>query len=136
MFKTNIMSFNTPLTCGSIPAREKSNKSNKVFHGLSNQQMGNKLQREVSNPRPLTILSFDTMLNNQLSEKLKLVGFRFDMNIMSFNTLFHMRAHTRMWRVKQTKQSPQWTFNSTNGVQITKRSRTQGLLVDQTLIPC
>ena len=64
VFKTNIMSFNTPLTCGSIPTREKSNKANKVFYGLSNQQMRNKLQREVSNPRPLTIPSFDTVLNN------------------------------------------------------------------------
>ena len=94
MFKTNIMPFNTPLMCGSIPSREKSNKSNKVFHGLSNQQMGNKLQREVSNPRPLTIPSSDTMLNNQLSKKLKFVGFGFNMNILSFNTLLHVRLHT------------------------------------------
>ena len=94
MFKTNIMPFNTPLTCGSIPAREKSNISNKVFHGLSNQQMGNKLQREVSNPRPLVIPSYDTMLNNQLSDKLKFVGFGFDMYIMPFNTLIHVRLQT------------------------------------------
>ena len=52
----------------------ESNKPNKVFHGLSNQQMGNKLQKEVPDPRPPA--KPDTMINDQLFSKLKLVGFR------------------------------------------------------------
>ena len=44
--------------------------------------MGIKLQGEDSNAGPPAKPSFDTMLNDQLSQKLKLVGFGFNMNIM------------------------------------------------------
>ena len=41
-----------------------------------------KLQIGDSNPRPPAKPSSDTMVNNQLFEKLKLIGFGFNMNIM------------------------------------------------------
>ena len=41
-----------------------------------------KLQGEDSNSGPSAKPSSDTMLNDQLSQKLKLVGFGFNMNIM------------------------------------------------------
>ena len=56
-----------------------------VLHGLSNKQMGIKLQGEGSNPGPPTKPSSDTMLNDQFSKKLELVGFVFNMNIMLLN---------------------------------------------------
>ena len=83
----NIMSLTLSLMCNPIPARGESNKPNRVIHGLSNQQMGNKLQRGGSNLGPLAKIGSDTMLNDQLSYKLKLVGFWFNMNIMSSNKL-------------------------------------------------
>ena len=70
----NTMPLTPSLTCSPIPARGESNKSNKVLHGLSNQQMGNKLQRGGSNPEPPAKLGSDTMLNDQLSYKLELLG--------------------------------------------------------------
>ena len=78
----NIMPLILSLTCNPILARGESNKPNRVFHGLSNQQMGNKLQRSGLNPRPHAKPNSDTMLNDQLSEKFKFVGFEFNMNIM------------------------------------------------------
>ena len=70
----NVIPLTPSLTCSLIPARGESNKSNKVFYGLSNQQMGNKLQRVGSNPKPSAKLGSDTMLNDQLSYKLELLG--------------------------------------------------------------
>ena len=43
------------------------NKQNRVLHGLSNQQMGNKLHRGGLNLGPLAKLGSDTMLNDQFS---------------------------------------------------------------------
>ena len=48
--------------------------------------MKNKLQKGGSNPGPFSKPSSNTMLNDQLSYKFKLVGFRFNVNIMSFNS--------------------------------------------------
>ena len=81
------MSLTPSLTSSPIPTRGESNKPNIVLHGISNQQMGNKLQRGGSNPRPLAKPGSDAMLNDQLSYKLKLVGFGFNMNIMPLTTM-------------------------------------------------
>ena len=62
----NIMPLTSSLTCSPIPAGEESNKPNRVRNELSNQQMGNKLQRGDSNPGPFAKPSFDNMLNDQL----------------------------------------------------------------------
>ena len=70
------------IMCNPIPARGESNKSNKVLHGLSNQKIGNKLQRCGLNLRPLAKLGSAIMLNDQPSYKFKLVGFEFNVNIM------------------------------------------------------
>ena len=70
------------IMCNLIPACGESNKPNRVLHGLSNQQIGNKLQRCGSNLEPLTKLDFAIMLNDQPSYKFKLVGFEFYVNIM------------------------------------------------------
>ena len=70
--------------CNAILARGELNKPNRVLHELSNQQMGNKLQRDGSNLGPHAKLGSDTMLNYQLSQKLKLVGFGFNINIEEF----------------------------------------------------
>ena len=48
--------------------------------------MGNKLQKGGSNPGPFVKPNSNTMLNYQLSYKFKLIGFRFNVNIMSFNS--------------------------------------------------
>ena len=62
-----LVMLNTDSTLFILFARGESNKPNGVLHGLSNQQMGNKLQKCGSNPRPLTKPGFDTTLNGQLS---------------------------------------------------------------------
>ena len=69
------MPLTPSLTCSPIPARGELNKPNKVLHGLSNQKMGNELQRGDLNPGPPAKPGSDTMLNDQLSQKLKLVRF-------------------------------------------------------------
>ena len=81
----DIIPLTLSLTCNSIPSRGELNKSNRVLHGLSNQQMGNKLQRGDSNPGPHAKLGSNTILNDKLSQKLKLIRFGFNMNIMPFN---------------------------------------------------
>ena len=78
----DIIPLTPSLTCNSIPSCGELNKSSRVLHGLSNQQMGNKLQRGYLNPGPPTKLGSDTILNDKLSQKLKLVRFGFNMNIM------------------------------------------------------
>ena len=85
-FNMNIIPLTLSLTCNPIPACGESNKPNKVFLGHSNQQMGNKLQRDGSdlgpsvnqqmgnklqrgglNLRPPAKPDSNTMLNDQLS---------------------------------------------------------------------
>ena len=66
-FNMNIMSLTPSLSCNLIPARGELSKPNRVLHGLSNQQMGNKLQRGDLNLGPPAKLGSDTMLNDQLS---------------------------------------------------------------------
>ena len=63
----NIMPLTPSLTCSLIPARGESKKPNRVLHGLSNQQMGNKLQRDGSNLGPPPKPNSNTMLNDRLS---------------------------------------------------------------------
>ena len=63
----SIMLLIPSLTRSPILARGESNKSNRVFNGLSNQQMENKLQRDGSNPGPPTKPDSDTMLKDQFS---------------------------------------------------------------------
>ena len=81
----NIMFLTFSLRCSFIHTREESNKTNKVIHRLSNQQMRNKLQRGDLDLRPLVKPNSDIILNDQLSQRLKLIEFKFNMNIMSFN---------------------------------------------------
>ena len=56
-YNTNIMSLTSSLMCDA-----ESNKPNRVLYRLSNQQMGNKLQRVGSNPRPPSKLGSGTQI--------------------------------------------------------------------------
>ena len=66
-FNMNIMPLTPSLMCSFISTRGESNKPIRVIYGLSNQQMGNKLQRGGSNLGPSIKPSSNTMLNDQLS---------------------------------------------------------------------
>ena len=59
-----IMSLIPSLTCNLILIHEESNKLNRVIHKLLNQQMGNKLQKDGSNPGLSTRPGSDTILND------------------------------------------------------------------------
>ena len=63
-FNMNIMFLTHFLTYGHIPTLGESNKPNKVFHGLSNQQTGNKFSLT---PGPPEKPGSDTMLKDQFS---------------------------------------------------------------------
>ena len=65
-FNMNIMLQHPPSRATPYPHVE-SQTNQIVLHGLSNKQMGIKLQREGSNSGPPAKPSSDTMLNDQLS---------------------------------------------------------------------
>ena len=79
-FNMNIMSLTPSLTCSSIPARAELDKPNGVLHGLSNQQMSNKLleyfikSRVFIDPKTIDQQSKDpinTLQNNNFIETMK-----------------------------------------------------------------
>ena len=64
---------------------ESQTNQTKSFIDFQINKLGFKLQRDNSNPKPLVKLNSNTMLNDQLSLQLKLIGFGFNMNIMLLN---------------------------------------------------